>query len=60
MPDKPTLDKFLKDPAYQSDRELFEGLIENFLQRKATEAEAKRIEEEKKKPKTFWDDFFQR
>lgn len=37
---RPDLQKFLTDPEFQADRELFEGTIENYLKKKKAEHDA--------------------
>lgn len=61
MSDKPTrpdLKTFLSDPAYQGDRDLLEGVIENFLTRKAEETRKKKEEDDAKQPKNIFDRMF--
>jgi hypothetical protein len=58
MPDKPTLDKFIKDPQFQADRELLDGYFEHFLAQKAEAARKKKEEDDKKNPKGIWDTIF--
>jgi hypothetical protein len=58
MADKPKLDEFLKDPKFQGDRELIEGVISNFLEKKSKEAEEKKKKEELENPPSIFDKLF--
>lgn len=58
MAERPDLKKFLSDPSFQGDRELFEGVIENYLTKKAEEAKKKREDEEKLNPPSIFDRLF--
>jgi hypothetical protein len=53
--DKPTLEKFLSDPAFAADRALFEGVIDNRLKVLHEEAQKKKDSEE---PKSIFDQIF--
>lgn len=59
-PVRPDLQKLLNDPAFQEDRELFEGVIENFLTRKAEEARKKKEIEDAENPQSIFDRIFGR
>jgi len=57
--EKPDLEKFLTDPAFQTDREFLDGYFEKFLERKEAEAKKKK-ESEEEAELTIFDKLFGR
>lgn len=57
-PKKPDLKTFLTDPAFQTDRELLSGFLEDFLTKKEAEAKKKREEESAANPPSIFDRLF--
>lgn len=55
---KPDLQTFLTDPAFQADRELLGGFVQDFLTKKAEEAAKKKAEEEAQNPPSIFDRLF--
>lgn len=58
MADKPNIEKFLADPAFQSDRDLFNGLIDARLKHHAEEAEKARKAREENESTSIFDKWF--
>lgn len=55
---KPDLKTFLEDPRFQADRELFAGIIDTHLERRAEEARKRAEEEGNKEPPNIFDILF--
>lgn len=59
MPEKkPDLQTFLTDPAFQQDRDLLSGFVEDMLTKKAEAARKKKEEEDAKNPPSIFDQLF--
>lgn len=56
---RPPLKEFLEDPKHQSEREFLDGYLENYLTRKAAEADRRRRENpEDDEPENLFDYLF--